>query len=55
MELTCRVGADDSETSELLGDGEDHDGESAFLPIIQPRFPFLNSMEALTKLRPLKM
>jgi hypothetical protein len=35
MIRTGRVGTDDGETGDLLGDGEQHDGESAFLEVIQ--------------------
>ena len=34
MQRTGRVGANDGETGELLGDGEDHHGEGAFLALI---------------------
>lgn len=39
MQRTGRVGANDGETGQLLGDGEDHHSESAFLALIQPMFP----------------
>jgi hypothetical protein len=53
MQRTGRVGANNSKTSELLGDRKDHDGKGTFL-FLRQSICSLGRTEVPTKLIPLK-